>query len=91
MEAVVAASAVPNIAFKWMLEIEAPDTTYESLENTSLVIDENTRIDFDTLDAKLATFDGDYAQPLFEHNHRTKACSHEAGKIGQGQANHAPC
>ena len=51
----MAASAVPDSAFAWMLDVAAEDVTYEKLATSEMVNLPGFHLDFGTLDAKLGS------------------------------------
>ncbi len=55
VESVVAASAVPDQALSWMLEVDADAVTFERLASSEVFNQAGSHFDFGTLDAKLGS------------------------------------
>ncbi len=55
VESVAAASATPDQAFSWMLEIDGPDASFDRLASADWTDGFGIQIDFGTLDAKLGS------------------------------------
>ena len=74
IDAVVACSTRPRIAFKWINELRARDACYDDFKETTY----GNRICFATLDAKLASALATAAPPDFQRT--LQARKHEALK-----------